>query len=110
MTSDARLKEVQSEEILNKSFKIYDNLKPICYKYKNITEDDDYSRTHIGFLAQDIEQEVIKAGLTSEDCALIQKDPLSASADENIKKICSDGYRYYLNYNELHGLHTLKNH
>lgn len=104
LSSDKRLKEVQPQEILNKSLLIYDNLIPVSYKYKNIEKADDFSRTHIGFLAQDVEEEIEKQGLTSEDCALVQIRELDESTLG-----CPDGKKYYLNYNELHGLHTLKN-
>lgn len=102
--SDARLKDIQQNDILKKSLLVYNNLNPIVYKYKNLKETDNHSRTHIGFLAQEVEQEVQKNGLTSEDFSMVQiqqlKEPIPG---------CEDGKKYYLNYNELHGLHVLKN-
>lgn len=102
--SDKRLKTVQSELILFKTLKIYNNLNPIAYKYKNIEEGDRYSRTHIGFLAQDVEQLIFEEGLTNEDFAFVQISNSSMPLPG-----CEDGKKYYLNYNELHGLHVLKN-
>ena len=109
-TSDKRLKEIQSNEILQKDLLLYDALAPVCYKYKNILPGHNYSRTHIGFLAQDIENQIKNFELSSEDCALVQARPLNEDDPQELKDICTDGYKYYLNYNELHGLHTLKNH
>lgn len=110
ITSDKRLKEIQPNEILQKDLLLYDTLIPVCYKYKNISPDHNYSRTHIGFLAQDVENQIKNFELSSEDCALVQARPLNEDDSQELKDICTDGYKYYLNYNELHGLHTLKNH
>lgn len=104
-TSDKRLKTIQPYEILEKDLMLYNLLTPVVYKYKNFNISDDYSRTHIGFFAQDVEQLIRQVGLSSEDCALIQALPV----DDNLD-IFTDGKKYYLNYNELHGLHVLKNH
>ena len=102
--SDARLKDVQSETLLSKILTVYDNLKPVVYKYKNLQENETHSRTHVGFLAQEVEQTIMDTGLSSEDCAIVQ----IAKTEEAVPG-CEDGKKYYLNYNELHGLHTLKN-
>jgi hypothetical protein len=55
-------------------------------------------------LAQEVEQAVFKVGLTNEDYAIIQIEDLQTPIPG-----CEDGKKYYLNYNELHGLHVLKN-
>lgn len=111
ITSDKRFKTLEKDEILETSLKIYDALTPVCYRYKNIKqqEDFDYS-THIGFFAQDVEQIIEEYGLNSEDYSLVQKSALSKECPQEIRDICSDGYRYYIDYNNLHGLHTIKNH
>ena len=44
---------------------IFDNLKPVSYKFNENTS----NRTHIGFIAQDVEEAIIKAGLTTQDFA-----------------------------------------
>lgn len=102
--SDSRYKEIQSKEILIKALQVYNNLNTVAYKYKNLQEKDNHSRTHIGFLAQEVEAIIDNNGLTSEDFAAVQikqlKDPIPGF---------SDNTKYYLNYNELHGLHVLKN-
>lgn len=100
--SDSRLKDIQNQEILTKILNIYDNLNPIAYKYKNFTTDDNHSRTHIGFLAQEVESLIYDEGLTNEDFAAVQIVELNDDSNKLEKK-------YYLNYNEFHGLHVLKN-
>lgn len=106
--SDSRLKIVQSNNILEKDLLIYNQLQPVVYKYKDVLPTENHSRTHIGFLAQDVEILIDQNGLTSEDCALVQIENLEE--DSGYRPVCQDGKKYYLNYNELHGLHTLKNH
>ena len=110
ITSDKRLKTLESSNILNLDLKIYDSLDPVCYKYKNVLPEDDFSRTHIGFFAQDVAKVIDDIGLTSEECALVWADPLEEDTPQELKDVCTDGYKYYLNYNEFHGLHMLKNH
>ena len=56
--SDIRLKSIQSNDILEKALKVYNCLTPIAYKYKNLQKTDHYKRTHIGFIAQDVEQQI----------------------------------------------------
>lgn len=102
--SDKRLKIQQKDEILRKALLLYNNLQPVSYKYKNFSEEEHHHRVHIGFFAQDVEQEIFKAGLTNEDCALVQIQKVVTTTPG-----CEDGKKYYLNYNELHGLHVLKN-
>lgn len=103
-TSDARLKDIQSDYNLQKALDIYNNLSPIAYKYKNLQESDSHSRTHIGFIAQEVEKQIAAAGLTSEEFAAVQIKNLDTPEPG-----CEDGKKYYLNYNEFHGLHVLKN-
>ena len=71
---------------------------------------DEHSRTHVGFFAQDVKNIIEEVGLTSEECALVIADPLDDDSPQELKDLCTDGYKYYLNYNEFHGLHMLKNH
>ena len=103
-TSDIRLKDIQNNISENQLLSIYNNLNPVAYKYKNLSADDNHSRTHIGFLAQEVEKIIEDVGLTSEDFAAVQ----IVNLDEPIPG-CEDGKKYYLNYNEFHGLHVLKN-
>lgn len=102
--SDARLKDIQSKSLLHKIMTVYNNLNPVVYKYKNLQQNEQHQRTHVGLIAQEVERSVYSAGLTNEDFAIVQKQKLEIETPG-----CPDGIRYYLNYNELHGLHVLKN-
>lgn len=53
---------------------MYENLHPVCYKHKNINQNDKHDRIHTGFIAQDVEEAAAEAGLTSVDFAAICKD------------------------------------
>lgn len=104
--SDIRLKSIQSNDILEKALKVYNCLTPIAYKYKNLQKTDNYKRTHIGFIAQDVEQQIFNQGLTNEDFAIVK---IYQAEGKEIIPGCEDGKKYQLDYNELHGLHVLKN-
>lgn len=104
--SDIRLKNIQSNDILEKALKVYNCLTPIAYKYKNLQKTDNYKRTHIGFIAQDVEQQIFNQGLTNEDFAIVK---IYQAEEKEIIPGCEDGKKYQLDYNELHGLHVLKN-
>ena len=104
--SDIRLKSIQSNDILEKALKVYNCLTPIAYKYKNLQKTDNYKRTHIGFIAQEVEQQIFNQGLTNEDFAIVK---IYQAEGKEIIPGCEDGKKYQLDYNELHGLHVLKN-
>jgi hypothetical protein len=44
---------------------LFDNLKPVTYKYNNGTSD----RLHVGFIAQDVASALNSAGLTTQEFA-----------------------------------------
>lgn len=70
VTSDRRLKN--SIMTLTDNYSVlFDNLKPCVYKYNDGTS----GRKHIGFIAQDVEDAIQKAGLTSLDAALVMDFP-----------------------------------
>lgn len=70
VTSDRRLKN--SIMALTDNYSVlFDNLKPCVYKYNDGTS----GRKHIGFIAQDVEDAIQKAGLTSLDAALVMDFP-----------------------------------
>ena len=56
--SDFRLKNIQSNNILEKVLNVYNNLTTVAYKYKNLQEGQNHKRTHIGFIAQEVEQQI----------------------------------------------------
>lgn len=62
--SDANLKH-EIESLPDKYTSLFDNLKPIRFKYNNGTSD----RYHVGFIAQDVEQAITNSGLTTQDVA-----------------------------------------
>ena len=101
-SSDIRLKEVQDDNYLRKLLIVYNNIKPIAYKKKNIKPEDNHDRIHIGFSAQNVELELSKVSLTSMDFAGLGIDPTNDPFFE-------DGKQYSLRYGEFHGLHVLKN-
>lgn len=101
-SSDIRLKEVQDDNYLRKLLIVYNNIKPIAYKKKNIKPEDNHDRIHIGFSAQNIELELSKVSLTPMDFAGLGIDPTNDPFFE-------DGKQYSLRYGEFHGLHVLKN-
>ena len=70
----------------------YDSLRPATYKFKN----GQSGRTHIGFIAQDVEQSLLDNGMTSMDFAGLIKSPKAYEA----------GYDYALRYSEFIALNT----
>lgn len=102
ITSDENLKDIY--EIDDKYIEFFNNLKPINYVYK-----DKGHRKHFGFGARQVEEALIRVGLTTEDFAgiLIDKD-VTICADENGtgKDIHYDEL-YSLRYEEFVSLNTL---
>ena len=88
--SDIRLKQ-NIKTISSKYDKLFDILKPVTFKFKNDLIKND--STHIGFIAQDVEDAMLEANLTSKDLGL-----LSISND-------SEG-RYSLAYQEFIALNV----
>ena len=52
-------------KLSNSYSQMFDFLKPVSYKFNNGESD----RTHIGFIAQDVEQALLDVGLTTQDFA-----------------------------------------
>ena len=73
---------------------VFDELKPASFKRVN----GQSGRTHIGFIAQDVEQAILDSGKTTHDYACIAK----FLKDDN------DEYGYALRYGELIGLIVAK--
>lgn len=86
ITSDKEKKNTISE-ISDAYTAIFDQLKPVTFKYNDGTSD----RLHTGFIAQDVEQAVIDAGLTTKEFAAICYD-----IDEDGNKV-----DYGIRYSEL---------
>lgn len=103
-TSDRRKKNSISYD-MTKYEKFFLELKPTPYKMNNGTSD----RFHIGFIAQDIEDDLAANGLTSLDFAGFIKSPEYSETDR--KGEPKDGatitdYRYALRYGEFVALNT----
>ena len=70
---------------------LFDNLRPIKFKWIKNTSD----RFHTGFIAQEVEEAILKAGLTTQDLAAIAKYKRDNGADG-----------YSLRYTEFISLNT----
>ncbi|MBR5089698.1 MAG: tail fiber domain-containing protein, partial [Ruminiclostridium sp.] len=78
---------------------VFDKLLPVSYKFKDGTS----GRTHIGFIAQDVEDAILDSGMTTQDYACIAKSP---KQDEEGNVI--EGYDYSLRYEEFIALAIYK--
>ena len=78
---------------------VFDKMRPASYKLTDGTS----GRTHIGFIAQDIEQAILDSGMTTADYACIS---ISQKHDEEGHPI--GGYNYALRYDEFIALLTCK--
>ena len=91
--SDRNSKEeinYSTEEFLQ----IFEKLRPCSYKYK----DGSSGRTHLGFIAQDVEQALLESGFTTSDYACIAIAPRKDD----------EGVDYFLRYEEFIALNTMK--
>lgn len=71
-TSDRNLKE-DFREFTEEHEKAYMELKPLRYRLKNITENDNHDRTHYGLIAQDAEETMNKYGFSIDDTGFLCK-------------------------------------
>lgn len=86
VSSDRRVKD-DIKALEEKHIAFFKALRPVQFKYK----EGDSGRTHTGFIAQEVEEAVEEARMTSQDMAVVVKDP-------------SD--RYYLRYEEIISVQT----
>lgn len=86
------------KNISNKYEILFNNLKPSLYKYNNGTS----NRYHTGFIAQDVENAITLAGLTTQDFAGLVIDK---QINENTNQ---EETQYYLRYEEFIALNTLE--
>jgi len=79
----------------------FDNIRPCSYKFKDGTS----GRTHYGFIAQDIEDNLTSEGLTGIDFAGFGKDKLmEAEYDDDghfLREVETDNDTYFLRYEEF---------
>jgi hypothetical protein len=88
-TSD-RNKKHDIEDLSSKFIDVFDSINPVSFKYND--SDDDEIR--LGYIAQDVEEALEKAGLDSDKYDLVGKDP----HDDSLT----------LNYNSLFVMYDLK--
>jgi len=69
VTSDKSLKE-DIKELEEKHLAFFRCLRPVQFKYK----DGESGRTHTGFIAQEVEDAIHEAGMTSQDMAVVVTD------------------------------------
>ena len=62
--SDRNLKNTITE-LTDKHEQLFDNLKPVTFKYNA----GNSNRTHLGLIAQDLKQSIESVGLTTQDIA-----------------------------------------
>lgn len=104
--SDRRLKE-NIININERQIELFDLLQPVSYNFK------ERSRTHFGYISQDIEDALKQLGMTSKDFAGFCKD-IKTTKDENgneVPVLDENGnvdYIYGLNYTEFIALNTAK--
>jgi hypothetical protein len=94
--SDRRLKNSISYN-LDKYDQFFLALKPTRFKYNNGVS----GRMHLGFIAQDVEEAMLNAGLTANDLAALIKNPVKEVSDPNITD-----FTYGLRYGEFIALNT----
>lgn len=100
--SDKRTKHDISYE-MDDYDKFFNALAPVSYKYNNGTS----NRLHLGFVAQDVEDALIKSGMTTQDFAGIIINDYGKDVDEDDYK-GKDYYphQYSLRYGEFIALNT----
>ena len=102
-TSDRNLKN-SINTLSDKYSELFDNLIPVQYKFNNGTSD----RFHTGFIAQDVEEAILKVGLTTQDFAGFVKDneETVVTEDGTVKQQLALRYEEFisLNTNEIQKL------
>ena len=100
ITSSDERKKNTIEPLNNKYSMLFDRLNPVSYRYNNGTS----GRTHLGLIAQEVEQAMAEVELTDKECAILVKDPVyseineDGSYDETSEII---DYDYSIRYSEL---------
>lgn len=100
ITSSDERKKNTIEPLNDKYNLLFDKLNPVSYKYNDGTS----GRTHLGLIAQEVEQSINDVGLTDKECALLVKDPVYSKMNEDGSyNETSDivDYNYSIRYSEL---------
>lgn len=91
VTSDANKKHDISD-ITEAYSVVFDNLKPRLYRYN----DGKSGRLHVGFIAQEVEEAIKAAGLTTQDCAaFIRAEMPNKETGEN-ETVCLLRYEEFI--------------
>lgn len=102
ITSDRRLK-TDLTEFDDRYDEFFMGLKPELYKYKDGTS----GRYHAGYVAQDVEESLIKSGIDSAGFAGFIKDSVDAEyLQEIFGYVPFTDVQYYLRYEEFIALNT----
>ena len=96
--SDRRAKNTINYDI-SKYDAVFDNLKPVSYKYNQ----GDSGRFHLGFIAQDIQEAIEQANLTSKECSIIMITGEGFDA-KNSAITDEEKTTYYIRPEQLHAL------
>ena len=76
---------------------IFTNLKPKVYKYNDGKSD----RYHVGFIAQDVEEAILDAGLTTQDFAGFVRAQLRNKETGELEEVCMLRYEEFIALNTL---------
>ena len=99
-TSD-REKKKYIKAVGDKYLDLYWRLQPVTYKLRSAGADQ-HDRTHLGFIAQDVEKALEETGLTAMDLAAFCKDQRLDKHGQPVE----GAYDYALRYTELVALNT----
>lgn len=97
-SSDLKAKNTIEYDI-SKYDPVFDTLRPVSYKYNNASSD----RTHLGFIAQDVQTSIKQAGLTDKDYSIVVIEGEGFDAKQG-EVIDEEKTNYYIRYEQLHAL------
>lgn len=87
--------DINNSDISDKYDILFDNIVPVTYKLNT----DNQKHTHIGFIAQDVEEVINNTGLNNTDFGAVVIDNITNEDG-------SETPNYYLNYNDFIALNT----
>lgn len=96
VTSDADKKH-EIKDITEAYSVIFDNLKPRLYKYN----DGKSNRIHVGFVAQEVEEAILAAGLTTQDFAAFVRAEVPNVETGETETVCMLRYEEFIALNTL---------
>ena len=96
-TSDKNEKE-NINDLDERYEKMFMQLRPVTYRWKNIYSHENHDRFHCGLIAQEVYEALVNNGLSMETFAIVGKDDLKTPTPDGRTE------RWNMNYSELHGL------